>query len=99
MADLIIHDEDVAFRLLEIARREERPVEAVLKSMLAQYRESESDDSEPKPGTLAMLAKKAVEANIRSGNPVDTAVRSREILNEEYADYIRRRMDEQSDSD
>lgn len=99
MADLIIHDEDVAFRLLEIARREERPVEAVLKSMLANYTQPESDEDEPKPGTFAALAASARRAGLASENPVDTSERTREIMKTEFADHISRHTNEQTDAD
>jgi hypothetical protein len=99
MAELVIRDEQLAWRLLDIARRENRPVEAVLESLLETYIDTETMAEAP-PGSLALLAQKAVEAGIRSGRPVDTASRSREILHNEYADYLKkRRKDEQPDSD
>ena len=102
MTDLVIHDEDIALRLREIARRENRSIEDVLASLLETYAnfESEVDKSEPKPGTFAALAASARRANIRSDKPVDTAARSRQILRDEFPDYIRRPVDDQqSDTD
>ena len=43
--------------------------------------------------TLADLASHAKELNMASPEPVDTASRSREILNTEYADYLKNRID------
>ena len=100
MADLVVHSENIARRLLDLARRENRSVEAVLETLLDTYspeEPSETEGSEPQPGTFAALAKSAEEAGIRSDKPVDTASRSREILNAEFADYVRRnQQDEQS---
>lgn len=99
MAELVIRDEQLAWRLLDIARRENRPVEAVLESLLERYDQSMPDETKPKPGTLAALAESARRANLRSEKPVDTAARSREILHNEYPDYIRRNMDKQQPND
>ena len=43
--------------------------------------------------TLADLARNAREAGLASADTVDTAGRSREILNTEYADYLKNRID------
>lgn len=98
MADLLIRDERIAWRLLDIARRENRSVEAVLDTLLSQYDEN-GEGEKPTPGTFAALAEAARRANISSSEPVDTSERSREILNTEYADYLKRRLDEQSHTD
>lgn len=100
MAQLLIQDEGIAWRLLDIARRESRPVEAVLESLLEHYEPTAPIvEDEPQPGTFAALAAAARRANLSSPEPVDTSERSREILNTEYADYLKRRMDEQQSSD
>jgi hypothetical protein len=52
---------------------------------------SELKSLEPPVGSLAFAAKIAREANIRTGNPVD-ASRADDILNEEFADYLLKRM-------
>ena len=44
------------------------------------------------PGTLARFAEVAQQAGLASKETVDTSVRSREILNAEFADYIDRRI-------
>jgi len=50
-------------------------------------------------GALATLAQNAKETGLASAQPVDTAARSREIFNTEFADYLKRRMDNRSDDD
>ena len=42
-------------------------------------------------GSLADMAQNARQAGLASAQPVDTAARSREILNAEYADDLKRR--------
>jgi hypothetical protein len=53
--------------------------------------DEEFDPDNPPPGSLALLAKLAREANIRTGER-DTSSRSREILENEYADYLLKRV-------
>lgn len=43
------------------------------------------------PGSLARFAQVAIKAGMASKEPVDTSARSREILNTEYADYLKNR--------
>lgn len=43
------------------------------------------------PGSLARFAQIAIKAGIASKEPVDTSARSREILNTEYTDYLKKR--------
>ena len=52
---------------------------------------SELLEKEYPPGSLARFAQVAVKARIASKEKVDTAERSREILNTEYADYLKKR--------
>jgi hypothetical protein len=156
MLTIQIHDEELARRLEEIAQREQRPVEEVLKTLLAQYPteasipESEpvtersevwlrvrrkayakarqywqsagdsekaalSDEElheqfavfdeegiprlkselktlEPPVGSLAYAAKIIREmGGINTGGTLD-ATRADDILNEEFADYLLKRM-------
>ena len=42
-------------------------------------------------GRLANMAQNARQAGLASAQPADTAARSREILNAEYADNLKRR--------
>jgi len=48
-------------------------------------------EKEYPPGSLARLAQVALKAGMASNEPVDTSGRSREILNTEYADYLKKR--------
>ncbi|MEO8610640.1 MAG: hypothetical protein ABI690_22270 [Chloroflexota bacterium] len=99
MAELVIRDEHLAWQLFDIAQRENRSVEAVLESLLAEHYPKSSND-EPSPGSFAALNLSAQKAGIgRDAASTDTSERSREILETEYADYLKRRMDEQSNSD
>ncbi len=90
---LINIPEDVARRLEKLAQEEGSSVGDLLKTLLNRY----APDSPP--GSLAEMARNAREAGLASAEPVDTAVRSREILNAEYADYLKRRMDRGTDDD
>lgn len=146
---LVIHDEQLAKDLQQIAEREHRPVEDVLKTMVEQYPSqplververdpvkqarykifelarqywastgdlakaamsneeldeefsafdeegiprlrSEVDSPQPPVGSLAYAAKIAERGNFRSGNP-DLARRSREVLEEHFAEDLVRR--------
>jgi hypothetical protein len=92
MAELIIRSERLAFRLLEIARREQRSVEEMLEQWLEEH---EPDAAQvPTPGSSEALLASALAADIASAEAVDTSARSREILETEYTDYLKRRLDE-----
>jgi len=162
MLTIQIHDEELARRLQQIAERENRPVEEVLKAMVARYPiekppvpeadksdkgemvrrirrkayakartywqsvgdaakaamtdeeldeqfgmfdeegiprlKSELKSLDPPVGSLAYAAKIAREANIHTGNPID-ASRADAILNEEFADYLLKRMRGEDDDE
>jgi len=100
MDELVIRDKRLASKIYDIARRENRSVEDVLESLLEErYPQPESDDK-PAPGSFAALNWAAQKAGIgRNAAQTDTSERSREILETEYADYLKRRMDEQSNTD
>ena len=53
-----------------------------------------TDESEPEypPGSLAKFAQLARKSGRASKEKVDTSARSREILNNEFADYVDRRI-------
>lgn len=156
MVTIEIHDEALAQRLRSIAEREQRPLEAVLKTLLDRYdppqpngetsvKNGSADDArtrvrrkafakarlywqsvgdsekaalsddeleeqfawfdeegiprlkselttlEPPVGSLAYAAKIARKFNIRTDHPID-AERADDILNEEFADYLLKRM-------
>jgi hypothetical protein len=90
---LINIPEDVAQRLEKLAEEESSTVEEVLRALLNRY------TPDTPPGSLAQMAQNARAAGLASAESVDTAERSREILNAEFADYLRRRMDEDADDD
>ncbi|MBI1256319.1 MAG: hypothetical protein GC204_02505 [Chloroflexi bacterium] len=90
MSDLWIEGE-VADQLRDLAQREQRSVESVLKTLLARYMETEASP------TLAQLALALAEVGFHSGQK-DTATRSREIIETEYADYLMRRKRGQEDA-
>ena len=90
---LINIPEDVARRLEKLAQEEGSSVGDLLKTLLNRY----APDSPP--GSLAELAQNAREAGLASAEPVDTASRSRKILNTEYADYLKQRMDRGTNDD
>lgn len=78
--------DDVAQRLTQLAEQQGASIADVLEKLLDQY-------GTPRPGSLAEMAQNAREASISSPEPVDTAANSREILQNEYADYLKRRID------
>lgn len=79
---------EVALRLEKLAEQQGTTVNDVLRTLLDRYAE------EAPPGSLAEMARNAREAGLASREPVDTADRSREILNDEYADYLKRRSNQ-----
>ena len=84
--------EDIALRLEKLAKQNDAEVADLLRDLLERYaNESETDDKQW--ATLADLARHAKELNMASPEPVDTAGRSREILNTEFADYLQSRID------
>ncbi len=90
---LINIPEDVAQRLQQLAARENTSVGDLLKTLLNRY------TAESSSGTLADLAQNAREAGLASSQQVDTAKHSREILNTEFADYLKQRIDKNNDDD
>jgi len=83
--------EAVAERLEQIAQQEGRSVGELLEILLDRY-------TAPPPGSLAELAQNAREAGLASPQFVDTAEHSHEILRNEFANYLKKRMDN-ADSD
>jgi len=80
--------EEAALRLEELAEQQGSTVGELLRTLHDRYA------SEAPQGSLAEMAQNAREAGLASGESVDTAERSREILNAEYADYLKRRSDQ-----
>lgn len=79
--------EDVAQRLEQIAKREDADIGDLLRDMIERYADERPSDKK-QWATLADLARHAKAAGMASPEPVNTAERSREILNTEYADYL-----------
>ena len=71
--------------LRELAAERNLTIEELIRAMLDRY------DVKRKGLTLADLAEIALSAGLSSDKPVDTAARSREILQTEYAEYLHRR--------
>lgn len=84
--------DDIVQRLEEHAKQNDAEVADLLRDMLARY-EDVCDTDDKQWETLASMARHAKELNMASPEPVDTAGRSREILNTEYADYLQSRID------
>jgi hypothetical protein len=84
MAELII-DNAIAERLRQIAQQENRPLDAVLRSMLESY----SPAFEPSNWPLQLATLAAADTDIVwSEDAADLSERSREILEDELADYL-----------
>jgi len=83
--------DEVAQRLEQLAKEQGASVGDLLTDLLDRYA------PESPYGSLADLVRSAQEAGIASDQPVNTAERSREILNTEFADYLRRRMNNATD--
>ena len=79
--------EDVALRLEELAKQDDADIGDLLRDLLACY-EHERDDKAMRRATGADFARNAKAAGLASPHPVNTAERSREILNTEYVDYL-----------
>lgn len=84
---------DLIERIEAIAQSENRSPVDVVETMLQAYEKEAVQGDDTPPGSLAALARSALEANLGS-EYTDSDERSREILKQEYPDYIRRRMNE-----
>ncbi len=84
--------EDVALRLERLAEREDADIGDLLRDLLERF-EDEGETDDKQWATLADMASHAKELNMASPEPVNTAERSREILNTEYVDYLKSRLD------
>ena len=93
MAELII-DNAIAERLRQIARQENRPLDAVLRSMLESY------TSTLEPSDWPLLIARMAEADtdiVWSEDATELSERSREILEDEFADYLLKRLENDDD--
>ena len=76
---------EIGQRLGQLAEERNLSIEELLRSMIDRY------DVVRSAPTLADLARVALEADLSTDEPVDTAARSREILQTEFADYLKQR--------
>jgi hypothetical protein len=84
----------VAERLQRLAEDRHRTVEEVLEDVLDTMAQQEDKDTagiEPPPGTFARMAWVAMQNPIEL-EATDVADRSRDILQNEYADYLLKRQ-------
>jgi hypothetical protein len=89
MANLII-DDALARQLRELAQRENRSVDEVMASLLAQYTPNQGNSLSKDP--LLTLADAARKFDLRSSRS-DISSRSREILNSEWPEHLKYRQD------
>ena len=85
--------DDIVQRLNQLAQQEDTSVEELLKHLIDEYTPKQST------GTLAALAKNALNAGLATEQEVDTAEQSRSILNTEYSDYLKSRIDSDDNGD
>lgn len=85
--------DDIVQRLHQLAEQEKTSVDELLKHLLDQHTPKSSHI------TLSDMAKNALTANLVSNRMVDTAEQSRTILNAEYTDYLKNRMDNDKNGD
>jgi hypothetical protein len=97
MVTLTFSDE-LAEQLRELAAREGRSVEDVVRDMIEHYpparnsdEDKEQEEEEAPPGSTAAFIKAALAADIHLEDD-DLASRSREILDTEFPEYLRQRM-------
>jgi hypothetical protein len=97
VADLILTGE-IADKLRNLAERQGRTAESVVEEMLQQYPSAqetnggEVSDEEAPPGSVAAFLRAALAADIHLEED-DLASRSREILDTEFAEYLKQRLD------
>lgn len=84
--------EDVARRLEQLAEQHDTDLGDLLRDMVERYAKERTANDKPW-ATLADLARHAKQMNMASPEPANTAERSREILNTEYADYLKSRIE------
>ena len=80
--------QDISLRLQEIAQRQDMDVGDLLRDMIKRYGNERDNGDSGQYATWGDLLESARTAGLSTPEPVDTASRSREILNTEYADYL-----------
>lgn len=96
MVDLELDDE-VLKRLEALAQREHRTPSDVLRQLLDRYDPPQSQ-GEPWPLMMARMAEDEAERVEWTDGAASISQRSREILDNEYADALRRRIDRPEDA-
>ncbi len=79
--------EEITQQLEQLAAQHDVEVVVLLEQLVKRYTPDKNW------ATLADLARHAKELNMSSPEPVNTAERSREILDTEYVDYLKSRID------
>ena len=79
--------EEITQQLEQLAAQHDVEVVVLLEQLVKRYTPDKNW------ATLADLARHAKELNMSSPEPVNTAERSREILNTEFVDYLKSRID------
>jgi hypothetical protein len=93
---LVIQDEALANRLRSIAENEHRSVEAVLKSLLEAYPESEPEqdvENDPDLAAWRWSSEHLDEIAFGTDNPIDPR-QADDILDAEFADYLLKRAND-----
>lgn len=85
--------DDIAQRLNQLAQQQKTSIEELLKNLIDDY-----TPKQPK-ATLADIAQNAIQAGLNSTQEVNTAEQSRDILNNEYANYLKKRLDSDKNGD
>jgi len=93
MAELLV-DDNVAARLTEIAEQENRPLDAVLRSMLDSYAKAVLPSDWPL--IMARMADADTDIDWNEYAP-DLSERSREILGNEFANHLLKRLQDNGD--
>lgn len=94
MTELIIEN-DIAERLRQIARQENRPLDAVLRSMLDSYIVS----LQPSDWPLEMAKKAEKDTDIIwNDDASNLSERSREFLENGFGDYLLKRLQDDDDN-
>jgi hypothetical protein len=94
MAELIIDDE-IMKRLREISKQENRPLDVVLRSILDSY------SSARQPSDWPLMMAKMAEADteiVWNEYASDLSERSRELLENDFADYLLKRLPDDDDN-
>jgi hypothetical protein len=93
MTELVVDDE-IAEQLRQIAQQENRPLDAVLRSMLDSYAISQPSDW---PLVMARMAETDTDI-VWNEAAADLSERSRDVLEDEFGDYLLKRLQANDDN-